>query len=219
MMAYRAKPQESTGCSPNLLMLGKEIRLPIEVMSGIFPPNSPSCPVKYVQWVLNVSAEAFRKSLEKNAQRQKKVYNLKSSSRHFSVGDWVWYMYYPYTQLSLKNSWTGPCRILKVLSEVRVQIQTSPLANLKVVHIDYLKPCRSNPPSEGWDGQDSKSLADEVVGDTEGHNTRKYLPIDVSPPLNGGMVPTALSPELPQPLGTGKCVGRRPAYLQDFVSQ
>ena len=86
MMAYRATPQESTGCSPNLLMLGREIRLPIEVMSGIFPPNSPSCPVKYVQWVQDVLAEAFefaRKSLEKNAERQKKVYNLKSTARQY----------------------------------------------------------------------------------------------------------------------------------------
>ncbi len=32
--AYRATPHESTGCTPNLLMLGREVRLPAEVMFG-----------------------------------------------------------------------------------------------------------------------------------------------------------------------------------------
>lgn len=32
--AYRTTPQESTGLTPNLLMLGKEVRLPAELMFG-----------------------------------------------------------------------------------------------------------------------------------------------------------------------------------------
>ena len=33
-MAYRATPQDSTGCSPNMLMLGRELNLPLDVIVG-----------------------------------------------------------------------------------------------------------------------------------------------------------------------------------------
>ncbi len=32
--AYRATPQASTGLTPNLVMLGREVRLPVEVVYG-----------------------------------------------------------------------------------------------------------------------------------------------------------------------------------------
>ena len=32
--AYQAGPHESTGMTPNLLMFGREVRMPIEVMLG-----------------------------------------------------------------------------------------------------------------------------------------------------------------------------------------
>ena len=51
MMAYRATRQDSTGCLPNLMMLGGEARLPVEVMVGCPPPDAPACPVEYVEWV------------------------------------------------------------------------------------------------------------------------------------------------------------------------
>ena len=34
LMAYRATPHESTQCSPNLMMLGREVELPIDLMFG-----------------------------------------------------------------------------------------------------------------------------------------------------------------------------------------
>lgn len=37
MMAYRATVHESTKCTPNLVMLGKEIALPIDVIAGSTP--------------------------------------------------------------------------------------------------------------------------------------------------------------------------------------
>ena len=33
--AYWATPHESTGMTPNMLILGREIRMPIEVMLGV----------------------------------------------------------------------------------------------------------------------------------------------------------------------------------------
>uniref|UniRef100_A0A3Q1EU28 Gypsy retrotransposon integrase-like protein 1 n=1 Tax=Acanthochromis polyacanthus TaxID=80966 RepID=A0A3Q1EU28_9TELE len=43
LMAYRSAAQDSTSCSPALLMLGREIRTPAEMMVGK-PPDTPSAP-------------------------------------------------------------------------------------------------------------------------------------------------------------------------------
>ena len=43
LMAYRSAAQDSTSCSPALLMLGREIRTPAEMMMGK-PPDTPVDP-------------------------------------------------------------------------------------------------------------------------------------------------------------------------------
>ena len=36
MCAYRSTVHGSTGCSPNLLMLGREIKLPIDILANTY---------------------------------------------------------------------------------------------------------------------------------------------------------------------------------------
>ncbi|CAC5405273.1 unnamed protein product [Mytilus coruscus] len=46
IMAYRAAIHESTKCTPNKLMLGREISLPIDVIAGAPPDNTENeCPI------------------------------------------------------------------------------------------------------------------------------------------------------------------------------
>ena len=47
MMAYRTSVQESTGCTPFYLMIGREGRLPADVMFRL--PSSPMQVNKYAQ--------------------------------------------------------------------------------------------------------------------------------------------------------------------------
>ena len=52
MIAYRASSHGSTKCSLNLMMLNREVTLPIDLITG--NPNNdfgPSCPIEYVEWV------------------------------------------------------------------------------------------------------------------------------------------------------------------------
>ena len=50
MSAYRATTQKSTQCSPNLLFLGNEIRMPIDLIYSNLPQKEvPSCPNEYVE--------------------------------------------------------------------------------------------------------------------------------------------------------------------------
>lgn len=61
MMAYRATVHESTKCTPNLIMLGKEITLPIDVIAGSPPMQHQheGCYSSYVEWVRNSMEMSF----------------------------------------------------------------------------------------------------------------------------------------------------------------
>ena len=163
MMAYRATPQKSTGCTPNLMMYGREIRLPVEVMAGATPPDTPQCAIEYVEWVRNVLFEAFafaRRQLKTSAERQKKAYDNGLPKLKYSAGDWVWYLYKPFTDLVMKCPWVGPCKVIRTLGEVNVEIQTGPAEKPKVVHVDYLKRYSSDSTPEWTTKCDEGDLRD-----------------------------------------------------------
>lgn len=50
--AYRTSVQESTKCTPNRIMLGRETSLPIDIMvESPINIDKPACPILYVEWV------------------------------------------------------------------------------------------------------------------------------------------------------------------------
>ena len=61
LCAYQATANASTGCSPNLLMLGRETNLPVNFMFPTVEYRGYRCHNKYVQWV--------KRSLEDNYER------------------------------------------------------------------------------------------------------------------------------------------------------
>ena len=148
MMAYRATIQESTGCSPNLLMLGREITLPIDLMVGSPEQNNPECPILYVEWVRNVLQDSFafvREQLRKSAQRQKRNYDKHANPRKYPIGSWVWRWYPPKAKQKLGKGWTGPYLVINQLSDITYRIQETAVSAPKVVHIDHLKPFYTDP--------------------------------------------------------------------------
>ena len=50
LCAYRAAVNESTGCSPNLLMLGRELTLPVDLMYSPKQYQGFHCHGEYVEW-------------------------------------------------------------------------------------------------------------------------------------------------------------------------
>lgn len=60
MMAYRAARHISTKCGPNLLMLGREISCPLDIMVEIPSENTQKlCPSVYVKWIEIAMNNAF----------------------------------------------------------------------------------------------------------------------------------------------------------------
>ncbi|KAL9957276.1 hypothetical protein ACROYT_G038892 [Oculina patagonica] len=121
MMAYRSAVHESTGVSPNLLMLGRELEVPLDAITEA-PPDASPLKMDYAQAVQKRLASVHdlaRRHLNKAAMHQKRNYDKRLAGRPFSTGDSVW----------LHNK--------------------SKKAKPKVVHSDRLKPYLG-PPLEGW---------------------------------------------------------------------
>ena len=98
MSAYRSSVQESTGCTPNLMMFGRENSMPLDLIFPLADDQYPDCTQEYVEWVrqaLNIAHDFARSRLQMSALRQRKNYDLKSLKRTYKKGTWVWYYYPP----------------------------------------------------------------------------------------------------------------------------
>jgi dUTPase len=161
-MAYRATPHESTGCSPNLMMFGTEINLPIDIMVGDPPSDSPSmCPIEYVEWIKHSLQHTYQyanKQLKTNAKRQKHYYDLKAKPTTYQVGTYVWRWYWPAARGKLSKGWVGPFKVIKCPNIIHCVIQKSPNHPQVRVHIDALKPYYG-PIPELWESQEEIILS------------------------------------------------------------
>lgn len=145
MMAYRSSVHESTGETPNMLMLEREIEVPLDVMTEP-TPDTPPLATEYalaLQQRLAGAHEVARRHLGKAAERQKRNYDKRVSSKPFRVGDSVWLHNIRRKKgrnPKLDCPWEGPYLVVSVLSDVTYRIQRSRRAKPKVIHADRLKP-------------------------------------------------------------------------------
>jgi hypothetical protein len=146
--AYRATPHESTGLTPNLLMLGREVRLPAEVMLGSGSPDAPEVAsygtyVSDLRETMQHAHDVARQHLGASVRRQKHGYDAKMSFHRYEAGDLVWYA----TQRSqlhlspkLRNPFEGPFVVLKRVNDLLYQVQFERHGDKQVVHHNKLKP-------------------------------------------------------------------------------
>ena len=142
--AIRATVNRSTGFTPNMLMLGKEVRLPLDLMLGS-DSTTPSPPPGYLQHLQRAMKEAHevaRKSLKSYQKRQKDEYDTKVVVTRFEVGDVV-YLLDSSTKVKqstkLRPIYTGPYIVIKVLSPLLFKIKNR--KREVVMHHDRIKPC------------------------------------------------------------------------------
>ena len=154
MSAYRATVHESTNCSPDLMFLGHEKMMPIDLIVGGPPKDQvPQCPNAYVEWVreaTTIAHEFARKHLQKAAERQKRNYDAAAKYRKFPIGTWVWYYYPPKAQQKLGRGWTGPYLVVETITDVNFRIQEKPGGRTRIVHMDQIKLFEGDPPRESW---------------------------------------------------------------------
>ena len=152
MMAYRSSIHDSTKCTPNLLMFGRENVMPIDVIYGD-PPNTPQyqCPSQYVQWLghsMYMTYQKVAQQLNISATRQKRTYNKGLKPQSFEPADLVWRWYPPTANAKLGLGWVGPYKVLTKVSITTYQIQHQVSNKILVVHVDHLKRCHTEQTSQ-----------------------------------------------------------------------
>lgn len=147
--AYRATPQESTGLTPNLLMLGREVRLPAEIMFGSGTSHVGEEVSSYGEYVKNLKInmqtahEIARKHLQKAAHKQAELYDSKLAFHQYKPRDLVWYlseMNQLHIAPKLRVAYEGPYPVTKRFNDQIYEIQLNKKGYKKVVHHNRLKP-------------------------------------------------------------------------------
>jgi len=98
LAAYRPSVHSSTGFSPNRLFLGREIRMPLDLIMGT-PQSNNNVEQSTDQFVQSMRVdternyELGREQLRVAAERRKKKYDMKVGVAEFKIGEWVWYFY------------------------------------------------------------------------------------------------------------------------------
>ena len=190
MFAYRSSIHASTGFSPNSLMLGREVNLPLDILVGPVP-DEDMCPDEYVEWVkeaLQLAFEKARQNLNQSSMKQKILYDRKGKFHQFPIGSWVWRWYPPEGNQKFGLGWVGPFLVTRKFSDITYEIQESENSQAKVVHVDHLKvyEAENMPPSwitadEGGDGNLSdSSLSSNSDLDTD--CTQYQVPVPVPAP-------------------------------------
>jgi hypothetical protein len=146
--AYRATPNESTKLTPNLLSIGREIRMPADVVYGFTRDRNASLinPSKHVINIKEKMYEAHevaRKYLKACAQRSKERYDTKAVLIEYKVGDPVWLLREGRqvgVSPKLQRKFDGPYRIKAKTSAVTYIVQLNPQGDVRMAHHDKLKP-------------------------------------------------------------------------------
>lgn len=173
MAAYRSSCHTSTNYSPNFLVLGREVRAPLDVVLNL--PTEETTSLRYDDYVdklmqtLRYAYRLVREQLGRSAERAKRYYDLRVRPSRYTSGQWV-YCYNPRHYQGRQDKWSrkfsGPYLILEVLPPVNLKIQRSPKSKPFIVHFDKVKP---------WIGDAPKSwIPDEV--DSEHFTVLESLP-------------------------------------------
>ena len=176
MMAYRSSVQSSTSRTPNSMLFGREITLPLQALIPL-PEKDTSDMESSADYVFNLKSKleqnykTARKSLNKAATCQKRRYDLKARKNSFTKGQAVW-IYDPSRKIGrcpkLTSKWKGPYIIEKRIDDVTYRVKRTWRQPSSVYHVDRLASYRGkNVPT--WAAKYRKTLiAEKASSEVDG---------------------------------------------------
>jgi hypothetical protein len=144
--AYRATPHESTSLSPNLMSIGREIRMPSDIIFG-HDGTEPGVE-NPGDFTINLRAkmarahQVARRHLGNHAARNKTLYDAKMSFQTYEVGNVVWCLHEARkvgVSHKLEKAYQGPFLITKKTSPVNFVIRLNKEGQERLVHHNKLK--------------------------------------------------------------------------------
>jgi hypothetical protein len=147
--AYNNKVNNSTGFTPNMVFLGREVNLPSHFLTAQSSPDF-ECPSAYVSYLAQRYRRVQQLVQENQAATIKRNASLYTPSPPFVVGDLV----NLFSKLPVKNKsakvtcdWVGPYRVIRIVNPNIVEIVTLDLAKLFAVNVNGLQLWREGGPA------------------------------------------------------------------------
>ncbi|KAL7889979.1 hypothetical protein AOLI_G00022370 [Acnodon oligacanthus] len=135
VMAYRTTEHSSTGLTPNMMLFGRELTEPTDLVAGLPPDHdSAKTPPEYIAQLrdrLELAQRIARETLGESVKRAKKQYDKNAHKSSYNIGQ---------------------------SDDLVYRIQKNPKTKVKVVHHDKLKPYHSRSPLDtSWVHQYAKA--------------------------------------------------------------
>ena len=153
--AYRATPNESTRLTPNMLTIGREVRLPAELVFGSTNTYNGEEITTYEDYVdilrtkMQHAHEIARKYMATASKRSKELYDVKVAFHRYQEGDVVWCLMEVRkvgVTPKLEYVYEGPFLVKKKLSELDYVLQLDRSGKERPVHHNKLKPYEGDHP-------------------------------------------------------------------------
>ncbi|CAI5682786.1 unnamed protein product [Oreochromis niloticus] len=197
LWSYRTAVQESSQCTPAALMLGRELRTPVDLVFGSPPPPEPEIDggpemdyYRRLRERLQVVHDYTRQAQASAGVRQKRAYDTRCWGEAFVPGDKVW-VYCPVRKRGVSpklcSHWQGPAEVVERLTEVVYRIRMPGPGRMVALHRDRLSPYRPLAPADAGAGD---------AGDTPGSDPSDFSPAGRDRPVRQK---------------------KAPGHLQDFV--
>ena len=127
-MAYRTTQHKSTGCTPNLIFLQREISCPLDLMVAPLPNTLEDiCRIQYIEWIESAMAlthDFVFRNLQVAATRQKTYHDRDLKPRKYDIGDWVRRWNSPTAGQNLGLGRTGLYLVTKRISDMNTQFKS-----------------------------------------------------------------------------------------------
>lgn len=170
-MAYRSTVHESTGQTPNKMMLGRELPMPSYLLLAtpeqVEQKQAKHSGYDFVEELQNKILEAHalaREQLKKSHLHQKKQYDRKATMSEWSVGAPVW-LFNPTKHVGkspkLTTFWEEtPYVITERVNDVVMKIQKSKTSKARIVHVDRLKLVEGQVDTSWFNKEECEQLVD-----------------------------------------------------------
>lgn len=150
LMAYRSSQHESTGYTPNMLMLGREVATPVDIMYE-FPnrvkPTNVHDWVRELRQTLEKAHTYARQITQQSMLRQKRYHDQNVVRKTFEEGEQV-LVYFPPRGIGKSAKLTsylyGPYKIVQQHIDVTFKIRKDKETRTLIVHVDRFMGLRSS---------------------------------------------------------------------------
>ena len=146
MMAYQSSVHKSTGYTPQFLVFGQQLSLPLDCMYPNPQENTTADNHIFVhnkQQAFQRAIQLVRRNLNEKQKRRNAIHNRKVHSPTYKEGQKI-LLYHPAivlgTTSKFASPWKGPYVIEKCLNDVTFRIKEENSSKQQIVHYDRLKP-------------------------------------------------------------------------------